>query len=75
MAWLVKSAPAQYVRACTFLDPVCFLLYKYNVAFNFLYKPPVTPLDCFIKYYVGLELHTSNLLHRHFFWYAFALTF
>ena len=75
MAWLVKSAPAQYVRACTFIEPVCFLLYKHNMTFNFLYKPPVTPLDCTIKYYVNHELHTSNLLYRRFFWYAFALTF
>eukprot|EP00959_Pyramimonas_sp_CCMP1952_P207228 4334677-Pyramimonas_sp.AAC.1 len=52
------------------MDPVCFLLYNSSVAFNFVYKPPLTPLDCAIKYFVGQELHTAYILHRHFFWYV-----
>ncbi|KAK3240087.1 hypothetical protein CYMTET_50041 [Cymbomonas tetramitiformis] len=73
-AWLVKWAPPRWVAACTLLDPICFLLYNHSVAFNFVYRRPTTPLDCFLNYFVAKELNLAYVLHRHFFWQRNLLT-
>eukprot|EP00854_Cymbomonas_tetramitiformis_P000731 gene731-1198_t len=45
-----------------------------NVAFNFVYRRPTTPLDCFLNYFVAKELNLAYVLHRHFFWQRNLLT-
>jgi len=68
ISWLIRLAPEHTVKACTFIDPVCFHLFNSSVAANFVYRTPLTPLDCLVSYFVGKELYVSNALHRHFRW-------
>lgn len=45
---VTRSAPS-CVAACTFVDPIPFLLYKANVAASFCYRPARTPLDRLVR--------------------------
>jgi len=74
MSWLIRLGPKHTVKACTFIDPVCFLLFNSSVAANFCYRKPRTPLDCLVSYFVGKELYVSNALHRYFRWDLNVLT-
>ncbi|GMH82628.1 hypothetical protein TrST_g12519 [Triparma strigata] len=68
ISWVIRLAPESVVKAATFIDPVCFLLFHSSVAANFVYRPPATPLDCLVSYFVAKELYVNNALHRHFRW-------
>lgn len=49
-------------------DPVCFLLCKHDVAYNFLYKNPASGLELLMQWFVGRELYIAYTLSRRFFW-------
>lgn len=68
ISWVMRLAPEGVVKAATFIDPVCFLLFHSSVAANFVYRPPSTPLDCLVSYFVAKELFVNNALHRYFRW-------
>lgn len=68
MSWVLRLAPRACVAACTFIDPIPFLLFKSNVAVRFVYRPPATALDRLVRYFVTEEIGISHALHRHFSW-------
>jgi len=67
LTWIARHTP-HVVSRFTFLDPVCFLLCKHDVAYNFLYKKPTNATEALMKYFVGQELFISYTLSRRFFW-------
>jgi len=67
-AWMVRRAPSR-VLAATFIDPVCFMLAKPDVAHNFMYRKPQSPTQLLLHYFVSKELYISHSLARNFFWY------
>ncbi|KAG8463445.1 hypothetical protein KFE25_004956 [Diacronema lutheri] len=60
--------PPTCIAACTFVDPIPFLLFKANVAVRFCYQPARSPLDQLVRYFVAEEIGVSYSLHRHFSW-------
>jgi pimeloyl-ACP methyl ester carboxylesterase len=68
MSWVLRLAPRSCVAACTFIDPIPFLLFKSNVAVRFVYRPPATAVDRLVRYFVTEEIGISHALHRHFSW-------
>lgn len=68
LAWMVKRAPA-FVSRATFIDPVCFLLVKPDVCYNFMYREPSTPTQLLTHYFVARELYIAHSLSRNFFWF------
>jgi len=68
MAWMAKKAP-QYVSGMTFIDPVCFLLVKPDVCYNFMYRKPTDPTQLLINYFLAKELYIAHSLSRNFFWH------
>jgi len=52
----------------TFIDPVCFLLIKPDVCFNFMYREPADPTQLLINYFLAKELYIAHSLSRNFFW-------
>jgi pimeloyl-ACP methyl ester carboxylesterase len=69
VAWMAKSPDTrEMVGSTTFIDPVCFLLCKHDVAYNFLYREPTTLMQLIIHYFAARELHIAYALSRHFFW-------
>lgn len=67
-SWMVKRAPSR-VLAATFMDPVCFMLAKPDVSYNFMYRTPQSPSQLLLHYFVSKELYISHSLARNFFWY------
>lgn len=83
LSWMAQSRPER-VANCVFLDPICFLLHKRNVLFNFHYQRvdqsiqegkkwdnPIS-LGTLINL-AGTEMHTNNAMLRHFWWATNAL--
>lgn len=68
VAWMAKRAP-ELVSAATFIDPVCFLLIKPDVCYNFMYRQPETATQLLLHYFVARELFIAHSLSRNFFWY------
>lgn len=68
LAWVARRAPELMCMA-TFIDPVCFLLIKPDVCYNFIYRQPRTPLELFIQYFAARELFIAHSLSRNFFWF------
>mmetsp|Transcript_41060 Transcript_41060/g.113097 ORF Transcript_41060/g.113097 Transcript_41060/m.113097 type:complete len:639 (-) Transcript_41060:65-1981(-) len=68
IAWMVRRAP-DLVSMATFIDPVCFLIIKPDVCYNFLYKRPSTPAELVSNFFVARELFIANSLSRNFFWF------
>jgi len=68
VTWMIKAAPER-VLACTLMDPVCFLLVKPDVNYNFLYRRPDTPTRLLLSYFVASELYIAYSMTRNFFWY------
>ena len=66
-AWVMRIQPELACRM-TFLDPVCFLLCKHDVAYNFLYKTAETYGELLMQWFVGSELYIAYTLTRRFFW-------
>mmetsp|Transcript_30030 Transcript_30030/g.69170 ORF Transcript_30030/g.69170 Transcript_30030/m.69170 type:complete len:625 (-) Transcript_30030:59-1933(-) len=67
VAWMVLQEPAM-VSMATFIDPVCFLLVKPDVCYNFMYRAPETPTQLLTHYFVARELYIAHSLSRNFFW-------
>lgn len=68
VAWMCRNAP-ETVAVATFLDPVCFLLIKPDVCYNFMYRQPETATQLLMHYFVARELYIAHSLSRNFFWY------
>lgn len=68
VAWMCKNSK-ETVKVATFLDPVCFLLIKPDVCYNFMYRRPETPTQLLMHYFVARELFIAHSLSRNFFWY------
>lgn len=68
LAWMVRLAPSQ-VSMATFLDPVCFLIIKPDVCYNFIYRRPETPAQMLTQFFAARELYIANSLSRNFFWF------
>jgi len=68
MAWMARKQPA-FVGSMTFIDPVCFLLIKPDVCYNFMYRKPATPTQLLIHYFLARELFIAHSLSRNFFWH------
>jgi len=71
-AWGVRQAP-ELVLSASFIDPICFLLYKSDLMYNALYgwrklgllRDPQTWLLSFL---IFTELYVCHTLSRNFFW-------
>ena len=74
VAWLVQKAPHLVGSACL-MDPVCFLLFEPDVAYNFIYRKPQTIVARLINILASRELYTANALFTHFWWYSNVLWF
>merc|ERR1719240_1653518 len=68
VAWMVRRAP-DMVQVATFIDPVCFLLVKPDVCYNFIYRAPTTPARLIMEFFAARELYTAHSLSRNFFWF------
>eukprot|EP00931_Biecheleriopsis_adriatica_P041820 TRINITY_DN23858_c0_g1_i1.p1 TRINITY_DN23858_c0_g1~~TRINITY_DN23858_c0_g1_i1.p1 ORF type:complete len:687 (-),score=135.67 TRINITY_DN23858_c0_g1_i1:30-1940(-) len=68
LAWMARKAP-NLVSAMTFMDPVCFLLVKPDVCYNFMYRRPTDPTQLLINYFLAKELYIAHSLSRNFFWH------
>eukprot|EP00913_Durusdinium_trenchii_P006896 g6487.t1 len=68
VAWMCRNAK-ETVSVATFLDPVCFLLIKPDVCYNFMYREPQTATQLLMHYFVARELYIAHSLSRNFFWY------
>lgn len=68
LSWMVRRAPSR-VLALTFIDPVCFMLAKPDVAYNFMYKKPESPTQLLLHYFVSKEMYIAHSLARNFFWH------
>lgn len=68
LAWMVRTRP-DLVSMTTFIDPVCFLLVKPDVCYNFMYRRPATPTQLLIHYFLARELYIAHSLSRNFFWF------
>ena len=66
-SWFVKCYP-HMLLSVVLVDPICFLLFTPHLCFNFLYRPPRTPMHHMLNFFVARELHIAHTLHRHFFW-------
>uniref|UniRef100_A0A7S2NA63 AB hydrolase-1 domain-containing protein n=1 Tax=Alexandrium andersonii TaxID=327968 RepID=A0A7S2NA63_9DINO len=67
LAWMARKAPG-FVSTLTFIDPVCFLLVKPDVCYNFMYRRPADPTQLLINYFLAKELYIAHSLSRNFFW-------
>ena len=68
LSWMCKLEP-QYVYLCTFIDPVCFLLTKSDIVYNYMYKQQENPADMISEYLIARELHIAYSLSRNFHWH------
>eukprot|EP00927_Polykrikos_kofoidii_P036501 TRINITY_DN30823_c0_g1_i1.p1 TRINITY_DN30823_c0_g1~~TRINITY_DN30823_c0_g1_i1.p1 ORF type:complete len:886 (-),score=137.94 TRINITY_DN30823_c0_g1_i1:55-2712(-) len=68
LAWMARRAP-NFVSMLTFIDPVCFLLCKPDVCFNFMYRKPSEPTQLLINYFLAKELYIAHSLSRNFIWH------
>lgn len=68
LAWMARKAPS-FVSMMTFIDPVCFLLVKPDVCYNFMYRKPENPTQLLINYFLAKELYIAHSLSRNFFWH------
>ena len=66
-SWFVKCYP-HMLLSVVLIDPICFLLFTPHLCFNFLYRPPVSPMHHMLNFFVARELFIAHTLHRHFFW-------
>jgi pimeloyl-ACP methyl ester carboxylesterase len=68
VGWFAKYYPS-YTAHLTLIDPVSLLLSQPNVAFNFLYRPPVTLMQWLLYLGASSELTIAYALRRNFWWY------
>lgn len=68
LAWMVRRAPNR-VSMVSFIDPVCFLIIKPDVCYNFIYKRPTCASELLSSFFVARELFIAHSLSRNFFWF------
>mmetsp|Transcript_2165 Transcript_2165/g.3193 ORF Transcript_2165/g.3193 Transcript_2165/m.3193 type:complete len:483 (-) Transcript_2165:147-1595(-) len=68
VSWMAKHHP-EIVAQAVFLDPVCFLLFLPDVAFNTLYRVPRSFSEWLVAVGVAKEPTVAHFLRRHFWWY------
>merc|ERR1711957_751200 len=71
-SWIVRERP-HLVKKLVLLDPTNLCLAQPDVAYNFIYAPPINAIHLFIIYFVRREIFAGNVLMRHFHWYHNAL--
>jgi hypothetical protein len=71
---MLKTHSELVSRSC-FVDPVTFCLFEGDVCYNFIYSKCTNGLHLLVRYFVGTELGTANLLQRHFDWLNNSLWF
>lgn len=69
VAWTMKWAP-HLIQSAVLIDPVCFLLYLPDVAYNFVYRKPTCMFEWIVYYFVSREYHIAHTLTRNFWWYC-----
>lgn len=67
-SWIVHLRP-DLCRKIILIDPVCFLLHLPDVAYNFLYREPVTANHWLYWYFVSNEPGIAWFLGRGFYWF------
>lgn len=60
MAWMIKSLKPNQIRATFFIDPICFMLSEPDVAYNFLYKTPVSWMEWILFYFAASEVKKKS---------------
>ncbi|KAF7332075.1 hypothetical protein MKEN_00088000 [Mycena kentingensis (nom. inval.)] len=73
-AWCLKAYPELFTRSC-FADMVTVCLWEGDICHRFLYSTPTTGFELLVRYFVGTELGTANLLCRNFDWSSNSLWF
>lgn len=68
VGWFAKYYPS-YTAHLTLIDPVSLLLSQPNVAYNFLYRSPVTLMQWLLYLGAASELTIAYALRRNFWWY------
>ncbi|RHY63408.1 hypothetical protein DYB30_003977 [Aphanomyces astaci] len=68
-SWVCQELP-HTVSHATFIDPIVFFLWKRDVAYNFLYRPPTTGIQVLLWYFASTEVHIVHVMRRHFWWYS-----
>eukprot|EP00494_Astrolonche_serrata_P007708 UN07741 len=58
IAWMVREQKAM-VSGRTFIEPVCFLLLKPDIAYNFVYRKPRNWGQLLISWFGARELHIT----------------
>lgn len=59
---------APRITATLLVDPIPFLLYLPDVAYNFVYRAPRTANEWMLWYFASRDPDASRTLSRHFFW-------
>lgn len=67
-SWIIHLKP-ELCRKVILIDPVCFLLHLPDVAYNFLYRAPVTANHWLYWYFVSNEPGIAWFLGRGFYWF------
>lgn len=68
MSWILR-ARKDLVARLVLIDAVSLLLAQPDVAYNFLYRRPLTTTSVVMSHFVRWELYSANVLMRHFYWY------
>ncbi|KAI9224487.1 hypothetical protein BC828DRAFT_88051 [Blastocladiella britannica] len=70
-SWLVKDPDTtrDVADSAVLVDPVCFGLCFFDVAYNFVYKTPRTWTQLFIRFFAGRDPNVASYLYRGFWWF------
>jgi len=55
LAWFVKYHPSMIARL-VFIDPICFLLFTYELSYKFFHRPLTSALHHIMDYWVAREM-------------------
>ncbi|KAJ3109501.1 hypothetical protein HDU97_005158 [Phlyctochytrium planicorne] len=67
-SWMIKMKP-HMIEQVILIDPIVFLLYEPDVAYNFLYRKPGNGFQLLMWFMASQELFISHSLRRNFWWY------
>jgi pimeloyl-ACP methyl ester carboxylesterase len=73
-AWLIKACPVR-IRRTTLIDPVCLLLSRATVCYNFLYAKRTGLINILTGFFVCQEAGLVSTLMRNFTWFENTLFF
>ncbi|KAI0743297.1 hypothetical protein BC629DRAFT_217644 [Irpex lacteus] len=63
-----SSSFTQHPSAYILIDPIPFLLHHPTIAYNFIYRPPLTANEWQLYYFASRDPDIARVLSRHFFW-------